>query len=104
MVTGLKDIRACRVGDTMTTIEAVGDEAVRSREVEALPGYRGATDGVCWCVSCRAMNTRSLRDAMDRLKLNDAALVFEPEHSPALGYGFRCGFLGMLHLEILKER
>ena len=105
MVTGLKDIRACRVGDTMTTIEAVGDEAVRSREVEALLGY-ARCDRWCLlvCFLRRAMNTRSLRDAMDRLKLNDAALVFEPEHSPALGYGFRCGFLGMLHLEILKER
>ncbi len=103
MVTGLKDIRACRVGDTMTVIE----QRVGSRQsgVEALPGYREVRPMVFAGVfPAQGDEYSSLRDAMDRLKLNDAALVFEPEHSPALGYGFRCGFLGMLHLEILKER
>ncbi len=105
MVTGLKDIRACRVGDTMTTIEAVGSKQSGVGEVEALPGYREVRPMVFAGVfPAQGDEYSSLRDAMDRLKLNDAALVFEPEHSPALGYGFRCGFLGMLHLEILKER
>ncbi len=98
MVTGLKDIRACRVGDTMTTLPVI-------TSVEALPGYRDVRPMVFAGVfPAQGDEYGALRDAMDRLKLNDAALVFEPEHSPALGYGFRCGFLGMLHLEILKER
>ena len=97
IVTGLKDIRACRVGDTITT--------AGSHQVEALPGYREVRPMVFAGVFPEQGDEYgALRDAMDRLKLNDAALVFEPEHSPALGYGFRCGFLGMLHLEILKER
>lgn len=101
MVTGLKDIRACRVGDTMT-VAGVGS---RASDVVALPGYREVRPMVFAGVfPAQGDEYGSLRDAMDRLKLNDAALVFEPEHSPALGYGFRCGFLGMLHLEILKER
>lgn len=98
VVTGLKDIRACRVGDTIT----VGSSSVG---VEALPGYREVRPMVFAGVfPAQGDEYAALRDAMDRLKLNDAALVYEPEHSPALGYGFRCGFLGMLHLEILKER
>ncbi len=98
IVTGLKDIRACRVGDTMTI-------APVTQSVEPLPGYREVRPMVFAGVfPAQGDEYGSLRDAMDRLKLNDAALVFEPEHSPALGYGFRCGFLGMLHLEILKER
>lgn len=98
MVTGLKDIRACRVGDTITTLPMTSS-------VEVLPGYREVRPMVFAGVfPAQGDEYSALRDAMDRLKLNDAALVFEPEHSPALGYGFRCGFLGMLHLEILKER
>ncbi len=98
IVTGLKDIRACRVGDTMTVLPI-------TTPVEALHGYREVRPMVFAGVfPAQGDEYGSLRDAMDRLKLNDAALVFEPEHSPALGYGFRCGFLGMLHLEILKER
>ncbi len=99
LVTGLKDIRACRVGDTIT-LEGIHDD-----EVKALEGYREVKPMVFAGIFPASGDEYSrLRDAMDRLKLNDSALVFEPEHSPALGYGFRCGFLGMLHLEILKER
>lgn len=98
IVTGLKDIRACRVGDTIT----VGSS---SAGVEPLPGYREVKPMVfAGIFPSQGDEYAALRDAMDRLKLNDAALVYDPEHSPALGYGFRCGFLGMLHLEILKER
>ncbi len=98
MVTGLKDIRACRVGDTMTTTSTWG-------EAKALEGYREVRPMVfAGIFPAQGDEYGALRDAMDRLKLNDSALVYEPEHSPALGYGFRCGFLGMLHLEILKER
>lgn len=96
VVTGLKDIRACRVGDTISVKGAVA---------EGLSGYREVRPMVFAGVfPASGDEYGSLRDAMDRLKLNDSALVYEPEHSPALGYGFRCGFLGMLHLEILKER
>jgi GTP-binding protein LepA len=98
IVTGLKDIRACRVGDTITVAPVL-------QPVKPLPGYREVKPMVFAGVfPAQGDEYSSLRDAMDRLKLNDSALVFEPEHSPALGYGFRCGFLGMLHLEILKER
>src|SRR5262249_52125299 len=96
VVTGLKDIRACRVGDTITR---TGESAA------SLSGYREVRPMVfAGIFPAQGDEYAKLRDARDRLKLNDAALVFEPEHSPALGYGFRCGFLGMLHLEILKER
>lgn len=96
IVTGLKDIRACRVGDTLT---------IGADRVQPLEGYREVRPMVFAGVFPASGDEYSaLRDAMDRLKLNDAALVYEPEHSPALGYGFRCGFLGMLHLEILRER
>ncbi len=97
VVTGFKDISACRVGDTMTLAGAT--------EAKSLPGYREVVPMVfAGIFPAEGDQYSNLRDAMDRLKLNDAALVFEPEHSPALGYGFRVGFLGMLHLEILKER
>ncbi|PJB84932.1 elongation factor 4 [Candidatus Uhrbacteria bacterium CG_4_9_14_0_8_um_filter_41_16] len=97
VITGLKDIEACRVGDTMT-LENVND-------VVALPGYKEVMPMVFAGIFPEEGDDYSaLRDAIDRLKLNDAALTFEPEQSPALGFGFRAGFLGMLHLEILKER
>ena len=97
VITGLKDIEACRVGDTMT-LENVND-------VVALHGYKEVMPMVFAGIFPEEGDDYSaLRDAIDRLKLNDAALTFEPEQSPALGFGFRAGFLGMLHLEILKER
>ncbi len=98
IVTGLKDIRSCRVGDTITTLPL-------DHSVKPLPGYRQVRPMVfAGIFPAQGDDYSALRDAMDRLKLSDSALIFEPEHSPALGYGFRCGFLGMLHLEILKER
>jgi GTP-binding protein LepA len=97
VITGLKDLGACRVGDTMTLDN--------NRAQEELPGYREVRPMVFAGVFPEEGNDfPRLRDAMERLKLSDSALTFEPEHSPALGYGFRSGLLGMLHLEILKER
>jgi GTP-binding protein LepA len=96
VVTGLKDIGACKVGDTITSKDA---------EVESLSGYKEVKPMVFAGIFPEEGNDfQRLRDAVERLKLNDSALVYEPEHSPALGYGFRCGLLGMLHLEIFKER
>ncbi|MBT4856736.1 elongation factor 4 [Candidatus Uhrbacteria bacterium] len=97
IVTGLKDITACRVGDTMT-LEKVD-------KVEPLDGYHEVVPMVfAGIFPQEGDDYSSLRDAMERLKLNDAALTYDPEQSPALGFGFRAGFLGMLHLEIVKER
>lgn len=98
IVTGLKDISACRVGDTITMMK--GEEMP-----EPLSGYKEVKPMVFAGMFPQEGNDfHRLREAIERLKLNDAALVYESEHSPALGYGFRCGLLGMLHLEILKER
>jgi GTP-binding protein LepA len=100
IVTGMRDIKACHVGDTITVSSLSGLSAV-----SALPGYKEVKPMVYAGVFPKEGNDfEHLREAMERLKLNDAALSYEPEHSPALGYGFRCGLLGMLHLEILKER
>lgn len=97
VVTGLKDIQACRVGDTITSSANPAEEP--------LPGYRIVKPMVFAGVFPKEGNEfERLREGMERLKLNDASLTYEPEHSPALGYGFRCGLLGMLHLEIVKER
>ncbi len=97
VVTGLKDIKACGVGDSITTV------AFPTRE--PLPGYKQVKPMVYAGVFPKEGNDfEHLREGMERLKLNDAALSYEAEHSPALGYGFRCGLLGMLHMEILKER
>ncbi|MBU4314792.1 translation elongation factor 4 [Patescibacteria group bacterium] len=97
VVTGLKEIEGCRVGDTMTLASVT--------QVEALPGYKEVNPMVfAGIFPQEGGNFEELRDAMERLKLNDASLSYEPEQSPALGFGFRAGFLGMLHLEILKER
>ena len=96
VVTGLKDIRQARVGDTL----AVGQE-----EAAPLPGYRKVNSMVfAGMFPAAGITPEKLRDALTKLKLNDASLSFEGEHSPALGFGFRCGFLGLLHLDITRER
>jgi len=97
IVTGLKDVRRLRVGDTLTTDErpAAGP----------LPGYKDVKPMVfSGLFPTDSDDYPELRDALERLQLNDAALSFEPETSTALGFGFRCGFLGLLHLEIVRER
>jgi GTP-binding protein LepA len=97
VVTGLKDIQACRVGDTLTLQNAPA--------AEPLHGYKTVKPMVYAGIFPKeGSDFARLREAVERLKLNDASLSYEPEHSPALGYGFRCGLLGMLHLEIVKER
>jgi GTP-binding protein LepA len=98
IATGLKGVEYCRVGDTIT-IE--GDKAL----VQSLPGYKEVRPMVYAGLYPLEGDTYNImRDALDKLKLNDAAFVFEPESNLALGKGFRCGFLGLLHLEIIKER
>ncbi len=98
LVTGLKDIGAVRVGDTLTAKALL-------TSTEPLPGYKEVYPMVYAGIFPSEGNEyERLRDAILKLKLNDAALAFEPEHSAALGFGFRCGLLGMLHLEIVQER
>lgn len=93
----IKDIRSCRVGDTITS-------ANRPTE-EHLPGYKKATPMVyCGIYPAEGEKYENVRDALEKLQVNDAALEFEPETSVALGFGFRCGFLGLLHMEIMQER
>ena len=97
VATGLKNVKECRVGDTLT------DDA-RPAEA-ALPGYRPAKPMVFAGLYPSQANEYSLlRDALDKLQLNDASLIYQPESSVALGFGFRCGFLGLLHMEIVQER
>lgn len=93
----IKDVRDTRVGDTITDHE---------RPAQApLPGYRQVHPMVfCGIYPADGANYEALRDALDKLRLNDASLAFEPETSAALGYGFRCGFLGLLHMEIIQTR
>jgi GTP-binding protein LepA len=95
--TGLKSVADCRVGDTLT---------LASRPAETpLPGYRPAKPMVfAGFYPQRAEDYPTLRDALEKLRLNDASLAYEPETSQALGFGFRCGFLGLFHLEIIQER
>jgi GTP-binding protein LepA len=98
IATGFKNVKDCRVGDTVTTPDALG-------HAEALPGYKPAKPMVfAGIYPVEGNEYPLLRDALDRLKLNDASLFFEPETSTALGFGFRCGFLGLLHMEIIQER
>lgn len=96
VVTGLREVAHCQVGDTIALVDST---------VEPLPGYREVKPMVYAGVFCREGNDfPQLREAIEKLKLNDASLVYEPENSQALGFGFRCGFLGLLHLEIFQER
>jgi len=101
IVTGLKEVRDCRVGDTITTLS----EEKTGKAKEPLPGYKEVKSMVyAGIFPNEGDGYEELRDAIDRLKLSDSALIYEPEHSQALGFGFRCGFLGMLHLDIFQER
>jgi GTP-binding protein LepA len=97
VITGLKDVSRLRVGDTLTT------EARPA--AEPLPGYKEVKPMVfAGLFPTDSDDYPELRDALEKLKLNDAALFYEPETSQALGFGFRCGFLGLLHMEIVRER
>ncbi|MFA6197773.1 MAG: translation elongation factor 4 [Patescibacteria group bacterium] len=97
IVTGLKEVAECRVGDTIVLS--------KMPYPERLPGYQDVKPMVFAGLYAREGNDYpKLRDAVDKLKLNDAAFTFEPENFPALGFGFRAGFLGLLHLEIVQER
>jgi GTP-binding protein LepA len=97
VVTGLKDVSRLRVGDTLTSVGRPAEDA--------LPGYKDVKPMVfAGLFPTDSDDYPELRDALERLKLNDAALVYEPETSQALGFGFRCGFLGLLHMEIVRER
>lgn len=93
----IKNVKDARVGDTVTDADNPADKA--------LPGYRKATPMVyCGLYPVENSDYDNLRDALEKLQLNDASLVFEPETSIALGFGFRCGFLGLLHMDVIKER
>ena len=97
LITGVKDVRQSRVGDTVTTAQAPA--------TEPLAGYQDPKPMVfSGLFPVDGSDFPALRDALDKLKLNDAALTYEPETSVALGFGFRCGYLGLLHLEIIRER
>jgi GTP-binding protein LepA len=137
IVTGLKTVEECKVGDTVTSLNfkisspslepacrPPASEAGRGREgkgevgieiknpphmtsniISPLPGYREVKPMVFAGIFCKEGNEyEELREAIGKLKLTDASLMYEPEHSQALGFGFRCGFLGLLHLEIMQER
>lgn len=98
IVTGLRDVSKARVGDTITTIAA-------RTIAKALPGYKQVTPMVyAGIFPVSGDDYPLLRDAMEKLKLNDAALEFETENIPSIGFGFRCGFLGLLHMDIVQER
>ena len=93
----IKNVRDTRVGDTVTLVDRPCDEA--------LPGYKKVNPMVyCGLYPADSAKYPDLRDALEKLQVNDASLQFEPETSLALGFGFRCGFLGLLHLEIIQER
>jgi GTP-binding protein LepA len=96
LITGIKDVRQARVGDTITLAAAPASDPV--------PGFREPRPMVWTGLYPEEGQYEDLRDALDKLGLNDAAFVYEPETSKALGFGFRCGFLGLLHMEIATER
>ncbi|MES2190320.1 MAG: translation elongation factor 4 [Pseudomonadota bacterium] len=104
VIAGIKELQAARVGDTITLIKA-GTGGASFTATEALPGFKEIQPAVfAGLYPSEASEYESLRDALEKLKLNDASLHYEPEVSEALGFGFRCGFLGLLHMEIVQER
>ena len=114
IATGLKEVDKCRVGDTITKVSNIKYQVLSTDEdtydnkniiVKPLPGYKEVRPTVFASIyPVEGDDYPELRDALEKLKLNDASLFFEPESSSALGRGFRCGFLGMLHMEIISER
>ncbi|MDD2727603.1 translation elongation factor 4 [Malikia sp.] len=104
IIAGIKELTAAKVGDTITAIKT-GSGANLAFATEALPGFKEVQPQVfAGLYPTEASEYDSLRDALEKLQLNDAALRYEPEVSQALGFGFRCGFLGLLHMEIVQER
>ena len=104
IIAGIKELQAAKVGDTVTLIKA-GTGGAAATATEALPGFKEIQPQVfAGLYPTEASEYESLRDALEKLKLNDSSLRYEPEVSQALGFGFRCGFLGLLHMEIVQER
>jgi len=104
IIAGIKELQAAKVGDTVTQIKA-GTGGAAATATEALPGFKEIQPQVfAGLYPTEASEYDSLRDALEKLKLNDSSLHYEPEVSQALGFGFRCGFLGLLHMEIVQER
>ncbi len=104
IIAGIKELQAAKVGDTVTLVKP-GTGGAAFTATEALPGFKEIQPQVfAGLYPTEASEYDSLRDALEKLKLNDASLHYEPEVSQALGFGFRCGFLGLLHMEIVQER
>ncbi|VTU39829.1 Elongation factor 4 [Variovorax sp. PBS-H4] len=104
IIAGIKELQAAKVGDTVTQIKT-GSGGAAATATEALPGFKEIQPQVfAGLYPTEASEYDSLRDALEKLKLNDSSLHYEPEVSQALGFGFRCGFLGLLHMEIVQER
>jgi len=104
IIAGIKELQAAKVGDTVTLIRP-GTGGAAATASEALPGFKEIQPQVfAGLYPTEASEYDSLRDALEKLKLNDSSLRYEPEVSQALGFGFRCGFLGLLHMEIVQER
>src|SRR2546425_9211706 len=104
VIAGIKELQAARVGDTLTMVRP-GTGGAAFTATEPLPGFKEIQPQVfAGLYPTEASEYDSLRDALEKLKLNDASLHYEPEVSQALGFGFRCGFLGLLHMEIVQER
>jgi GTP-binding protein LepA len=104
IIAGIKELQAAKVGDTVTLVKA-GTGGAAFTATEPLPGFKEVQPQVfAGLYPVEASQYDSLRDSLEKLKLNDASLHYEPEVSQALGFGFRCGFLGLLHMEIVQER
>jgi GTP-binding protein LepA len=104
IIAGIKELQAAKVGDTVTLVRP-GTGGAAATATEALPGFKEIQPQVfAGLYPTEASEYESLRDALEKLKLNDSSLRYEPEVSQALGFGFRCGFLGLLHMEIVQER
>jgi GTP-binding protein LepA len=105
LVGSIKDVLDARVGDTICLASQYKEAQTKGKNIEPLPGYADSVPMVyCGLFPVDADQYESLRDALGKLRLNDAALSYEPESSGAMGFGFRCGFLGLLHMEIVQER